>query len=253
MKQNNIAVSLTAPKRLQEAKNLAKRLQLELIMDPKTATKTYDYLLLLTRDYLGLQKVADKKCVPFYLDFSSRKMLHRLKRATLRNELVARAIGFHPRTHPVIVDATAGLGRDSLILASLGFKVILLERSPIIHALLQDALNRCSLPYIHHLHLIYANAIDWLKKLSHDGGPDVIYIDPMFLERNKSASVKKEMVVLQNLIGKDEDAKELFYMALACAKYRVVVKRHRLAANIVERAPNFSLNGKINRFDIYIT
>lgn len=185
-------------------------------------------------------------------DFNSKKMLYRLKHATLKNELIARAIGQHPRTHPKIIDATAGLGRDSVVLASLGFDMILIERSPVIYSLLQDALKRCPSSITQHLHLIFANAIDWLKNLSHDERPDVIYLDPMFPDRNKSALVKKEAVFLQSVVGKDEDAMELFNIALARAKKRVVVKRHRLAPNIVDLAPNFSLTGKINRFDIYL-
>src|SRR3990167_1894633 len=251
MKQN-IAISLTDPLRLKEAQNLAAQLQLEFISDPSSDTaNTYDFLLLFTTHFLGLQKITENKATPFYIDFLSNKMRYRLTHANLRNELIAKAIGYRPNTHPTIIDVTAGLGRDSLILATLGFNVSMIERSPIVHALLQDALKRCSLPASKQLHLIYANAIDWLKKLSHDEFPDVIYMDPMFPERNKSALAKKEMVMLQLLLGKDEDTEQLFSISLSSIKRRLVVKRPRLAPNICNHAPNFTITGKSNRFDIY--
>jgi 16S rRNA (guanine1516-N2)-methyltransferase len=189
------------------------------------------------------------------INFLSGKLRYRSEHAGLRNELIARAIGMRPQEHPKIVDATAGLGRDSYILASVGFDVIMLERSPIIHELLNDALLRAKdvLPdIIGRMHLIQADAIDWLKNLPEQERPDVIYLDPMFPTRKKSASVKKEMVIMQELLGKDIDYVLLFETAMACATKRVVVKRPRLASNIIENAAKFSLNGKSSRFDIYL-
>lgn len=253
MKQNRIAISLTTQSRLKEAENLSCHLQVDLLLNPQSiAAKAYDYLLLFTADYLGLQKVSDKKYAPFYIDFLSPQMRYRCARASLRRELIAKAMGMRPSAHPHIIDITAGLGRDSFILATLGFKVTAIERSPIIHALLQDALNRCAFAMTQRPNLIFADAIDWLKKLSHDCHPDIIYMDPMFPERNKSALVKKEMLVLQNLLGKEEDTDELFKWALSCAKYRVVVKRPKFASKIAERLPNFVITGRSSRFDIYL-
>ena len=192
-----------------------------------------------------------------HINFLSGKLLYRLKHASLKKELLARAMGLHPREHPTIIDATAGLGRDSLILASLGFHIILLERSPILHGLLADAIERASehpalSAAIKRMQLIHADAIDWIPKQSY---VDIIYLDPMFPERKKSASVKKEMVILQDLLGKDADADsdQLFNVALTCASRRVVVKRPRLAATLSGRKPDFTLTGKSSRFDIYLT
>lgn len=247
-----IAISTTSTERLSEAKNLAELLQLDFIPEPDDSRlKLYDYFFVFTPNYLGLQKTTEK-FNPFYLDFLSPQLRYRCEKATLRNELLARAIGAHPKTHPNIIDATAGLGRDSLILASLGFQITMIERSPIVHALLQDALNRYP-ALCERITLILANAIDWLNNLAHDVKPDVIYMDPMFPERSKSALVKKEIAMLQQIIGQDTDEQELFKAAFAQAKSRVVVKRPKLAANIANRAPNFVLLGKINRFDVYVT
>jgi len=191
---------------------------------------------------------------PFHIDFLSDKLLYRISQASLRKELLARAIGLHPRENPTIVDATAGLGRDSFILAALGYKVTLLERSSTLYNLLADALTRAkahpqTANIVDRMHLIHADALEWLPKQT---SINVIYLDPMFPERKKSASVKKEMVILQDIIGKDTDSMHLFDLAITCATHRVVVKRPRLAANISQIKPNFSLTGKSSRFDIYL-
>jgi len=187
------------------------------------------------------------------ISFLEGKMRYRAEHAGLRKELIARAMGEHPRNQPYIVDATAGLGRDSFILATLGFKITLLERALPVFEALQKALNEAKPIYpqtIERMHLVHTDAIEWLKETSPK--PDIICLDPMFPERKKSASVKKEMVILQKLLGKDEDHDLLFLTALANAKKRVVVKRPKLAPNCSDRAPNFSLTGKSSRLDVYL-
>ncbi len=244
-----IAVTTTHPHLHQQAKELASELGLDFVIN--TQASHYLYLLALTPEYLAV--ISKGKTSPFYIDFLSNKMLTRSDQAGFRSELIARAMGLKPRENPVIVDATAGLGRDSFVLATLGYQITMLERSPILNALLRDALIRAqkitkSAAIVSNMHLVHTNAIDWLPKHK----ADIVYLDPMFPERKKSASVKKEMVIMQELLGKDEDVDLLFEAALTCAKRRVVVKRPRLAANIVERAPNFSITGKSSRFDIYL-
>ncbi len=251
MKQNRIAVFFTAPARENEAKILAKNLKIPLLNSLKSSYQ-YDYIIIFENSQIGLWHTKANQKTIFYIDFSEKKLSFRSQKASLRNELIARAIGIPAKSRPKIVDATAGLGRDSYILANLGYEIILLERSPVIYTLLQDALWRDQSPARQRLTLICADAIDWLKNLSHDEQPDVIYLDPMFPARGKSAAAKKEIAMLQNFIGKDEDTERLFQVAFSCAKRKVVVKRHRLAANIVERVPNYSLTGKSNRFDIYL-
>lgn len=248
---HDIAVcSLTAEKN-SDAEKLAAQLHLPYLTDIENK---YDYLLIYTSQYLGLHKKGEDIEKPFHIDFLSSKILYRIQQASLRKELLARAMGMHPSEHPVIVDTTAGLGRDSFILASLGYHVTLIERSPILHALLTDAMERAKKnikisPIIERMNLIHANSIEWL---STQNKVDIIYLDPMFPERKKSASVKKEMVVLQYLLGKDTDSEQLFQLALSCATHRIVVKRPRLAESLAHHTPNFSLTGKNSRFDIYL-
>ncbi len=256
--QYPIAVAATDPANLSAARQLAVQLNLPFIPDiAATDTSAYSYLLVVTPDYLGLQDTRSKKYQPFYIDFSTGKLQHRSKLAGRRTELIAKAMGCKPRDNPIIIDTTAGLGRDSFILASMGFRIIMLEKSPIIHALLSNALSRAAaVPalanIIERMTLIQTDAVQWLPDNAMHTHPDIIYLDPMFPARQKSAQVKKEMVLLQRLLPSEQDNASLFKQALACAAKRVVVKRPRLANNIADQAPSYCIMGKSSRFDIYV-
>ena len=248
----NIAITYTSLQKRDEAEQLALELNLPLIaLQP--ATNQYRYLLVLTPEYIGLQHTKDKKFAPYFVDFLSTRLQYRRKQANLRNELLAKAMGCKPKDKPYIVDATAGWGRDSYLLASLGYSVTLLEKSPILAVLIKDALSRLTLsnPVLaQQMTFVQTDALDWLPHTK----PDIVYLDPMFPQRKKSASVKKEMVILQELLLNDGNLQDLLAVALACAKQRVVVKRPRLAQTIGgQRLPHFSLTGKSCRFDIYLT
>jgi 16S rRNA (guanine1516-N2)-methyltransferase len=233
------------------AQALAQELNLPLADNPEL----YDYVLILTSDYLGLQKKGDK--LPLYIDFLSGQLTYRRQHSGLRRESLARAMGLKAKIHPTIVDATAGLGRDSFILASLGFNVILLERSPLIHALLKDAITRAlQNPEVaaiaNRMQLVHTDAITWMQQVPPQHRPNIIYLDPMFPDRTKSALVKKDMRIFNDVIGNDPDSDLLFTTALTCATQRVVVKRSRLAANLAGISPAFCLKGSSSRFDVYM-
>lgn len=236
----NIAVTSVNLSLQAQAKTLARALNLAWL-ESIPASHCYDFLLIYTPHYLGLQSYPCKKLQPFYIDFSAPRLQKRSAQAGLRKEWLARAIGMKPQENPSIIDATAGFGRDSFILSSLGFKVKLIERSPIVYALLKDAILRAG---ISRMQLIHADALKALSKAH------VIYLDPMFPARRKSAAVKKEMAILQTLVGKEQDNEALFNLALSCATHRVVVKRPRLAPTITTLAPTYSLTGTTCRFDI---
>lgn len=213
----------------------------------------YSYLLMLTPEYIGLQKMGDKSS-PVYVDFASPKMQIRQQQASTRQEALARAFGIK-KNHPAqVVDATAGLGRDSFILATLGVEVILLERSPIIYTLLQDGIARAHQQpalklTMEKLQLRQTDAIAWLKNTKQ---ADFIYLDPMFPLRKKSALVKKEMRFFHDIVEDKNDAEALIQTAIACATKRVVVKRPRLADFLAQCSPDFSLLGNSSRFDVYV-
>jgi 16S rRNA (guanine1516-N2)-methyltransferase len=236
------------------AQVLAKRLALPYADERASAA---DYSLLLTPDHLCLQD-NQTKSLPLIIDFLSGPMTYRRQRISLKRETLARAMGLKSNTTPKIVDATAGLGRDSFILACLGFEVTLLERSPIIQALLQDGIQRAQQdetvgPIANRLHLITTDTRTWLQNLKSAEYPDIIYLDPMFPERNKSALAKKEMRIFHDIVGEDVDADQLLPVALTCATKRVVVKRPRLATPLANLTPSFSQTGSSCRFDIYLT
>ena len=136
----------------------------------------------------------------------------------------------------------------------------MLERVPALAELLADGLSRGvaasvsdsdSSAILRRMELIEADAINYLNGLSAEARPDVIYLDPMFPERRKSAAVKKEMQVLHHLVGPDADASELLLAALAQARQRVVIKRPRSAGPVAGQPPDHVIEGVRNRFDLY--
>lgn len=198
-----------------------------------------------------------------YVDFIAGKVGHRHRFGGGRGQPLAKAIGLKGGANPTVIDATAGLGRDAFVIASLGAQVMLIERSPIVAALLKDGLGRAShnteikTIVTERMNLVTANAIDWLTNLPTEKHPDVVYMDPMYPHRNKSALVKKEMRVLRELAGDDEDASQLLHAALTCAKRRVTVKRPRTApilggSILNNRKPNSTVESKNTRYDIYV-
>lgn len=150
-----------------------------------------------------------------------------------------------------IIDATAGWGKDAAILASFGAEVLMLERQPVMSALLSDALSRRDEldQQKMHLSLLACDAQSFIQSLQPIDFPDVIYIDPMHPDRNKSALVKKEMQALQQLIGADQDAIHLIECAIAHVKQRVVVKWPQKLPALIK--PDACIEGKTVRFDIY--
>lgn len=217
------------------------------------------YQLVQTPARLELHDTEDPRVGPVYVDFLEGKAQHRRKFGGGKGQDIAKAIGLHKRRNPHVIDATAGLGRESFVLATLGCTVTLLERSPTIHALLQDGLARARTSGDSEVQAITArmtlhhtSAHDWLPKLSSATLPDVIYLDPMFPERQKSALVQKEMRFFHQIVGEDRDSNELLDIARQYAKHRVVVKRPSHAPELGGCKPAFVISGKAVRYDVYL-
>ncbi|MFW5453048.1 class I SAM-dependent methyltransferase [Thioalkalivibrio sulfidiphilus] len=215
-------------------------------------------VLILDGHGLSLALTAPDAPGPIQVDFVTGRLGYRQARISLRSEPLARAVGIKGSERPSVVDATAGLGRDGFVLASLGCEVTLLEREPVIAALLADGLERAArdadlAQTIARMHLVTGNARGWLTALDEAPRPDVIYLDPMYPHRDKSALVKKEMRVFRTLVGDDQDAPETLEAALAVAKRRVVVKRPARAEPLSGRKPSHQIPGKTTRFDVYVT
>lgn len=189
---------------------------------------------------------------PVYVDFGAGATGRRGRQASIRDEALARAAGLGRGWRPEIVDATAGLGRDSFILAALGCRVHAWERHPLIAALLRDGLDRAAREpalqaTVARITLRQGDSSELLAGMQ----ADVVLVDPMHPPRSKSAAVKKEMQILQHLLGQDENAPGLLASALSAARDRVVVKRPRHALPLTGPEPMHSVTGKSTRFDIY--
>lgn len=189
------------------------------------------------------------------VDFVEGAVAHRRLFGGGTGQMIAKAVGVQPGVRPQVLDATAGLGRDAFVLASLGCSMTLIERQPLIAALLEDGLARARqsvevAPIAAQMRLLQGNAIELLSAWT-DEAPQVIYLDPMFPHRDKSALVKKEMRLFRPLVGDDLDAPALLAAALALASHRVVVKRPRKAPCIEGAKPSYVLEGKSSRYDIY--
>lgn len=191
---------------------------------------------------------------PVSASFVGGKTVHRLKFGGGKGQMVAKAVGLNRGVVPSILDATAGLGRDAFVLASLGCELTLLERSPVIAELLSHALMEAQgsevEEIVSRMRLVSENSIDWLKAQTNSVA-DVIYLDPMYPHRDKSSLVKKEMRLFQALVGEDLDDEALLAASLEKARYRVVVKRPRKGEMITGPKPSLQLIGKSCRYDIY--
>ena len=212
-----------------------------------------------TTKMLALSSLQDEFKGTVHIDFVHGKLAHRREFGGGRGQPLARAIGLKHGANPTVVDATAGLGRDAFVLANLGARVTMIERSPILATLLTDGLHRLTNstdgPDIANiqLQLIQANAIEWLQQQAQntDGRPNVVYLDPMYPHRSKSALVKKEMRALRALVGDDVDSAQLLQAARQCALKRVVVKRPKGAPTINDSKPSGNVQSKNTRYDLY--
>lgn len=186
----------------------------------------------------------------------------RLKRASLKSEMIARACQLSEK--PTLLDATAGLGHDSLLMAHLGAKVTLVERHPILFSLLEDAKRQAEQhPYLaetmQRIELVHADSADYLKQcVDRQQHFDVVYLDPMFPQRDqhsqkKQAQVKKQMQLLHHLLPEDGEMDLGDHLLLAAQQLatRVIVKRPKLAVYLADLKPDHQWLGDACRFDAY--
>jgi len=183
-------------------------------------------------------------------------ILHRLKYGRGRGQNLAKAVGMKFNKNRNIIDATAGLGYDSFILASIGAKVTLIERSQKMYELLQNGIDEGMSfggeieKIINRMELVFGDSKDILPKLT----PEVIMIDTMYKDRKKTALVKNNMRLVRDIVGPDSDYIDLLKVALNCATNRVVLKQPRYAEPIKEiRKCSHQILGKTIRYDVFMT
>ncbi len=212
------------------------------------------------QNILSLYKRDEPKLAGINVDFVGGAVAHRRKFGGGRGQSIAKAVGLKQAVTPTVVDGTAGLGRDAFVLASLGCKVIMVERHPVVAALLEDGLRRAYLDaeigqwMQERMSLFHGSSLNALADAANTSGTeiDVVYLDPMYPHREKSALVKKEMRVFQSLVGADLDADGLLAPAMALATKRVVVKRPDYAEDLDGVKPSTVIATKKNRFDVYV-
>ena len=193
---------------------------------------------------------------PLFVDFLSGALRYRFFRDRKINQDLAKAVGIKKGRRPTICDVTAGFGTDSFVFASLGCEVLMIERSPVIWALLRDGLRRAATDKTiggsisEKITLLFGDARDLLK--DQDTKYDTVYIDPMYPEMKKSARSKQKMVLLRSVVGIDRDQVELFDTSRAYATHRVVVKRPASAPPISDVPVSYQVKGKSSRYDIYL-
>ncbi len=247
--QPDAAVTGTVPELLLKAKLLAADLDLPI------ARPGQPYPLLLKYTHQGLELQAAGSSGTVRVDFTDGRASFR--RRQQKKEMLVRAAGCKNGCRLHVADMTGGLGRDSFILAAAGCEVLAFEREPIIAALFADGLERArknpeTADITKRITLTQGDALDTLAEMIRDGQPiDVVYLDPMFPVRRKSALVKKELQLLQRL-ARTSNPDQLLGTALAFAAQRVVVKRPLKALPLTQRVPSHVLTGKTIRFDVYM-
>lgn len=226
---------------------------------PVMANDATELQLELTREGLQLCWLKQPRVAPLQLSFTRGKQAWRQQQGGGRQEAVVRALGVQHGHRPRVLDATAGLGRDAMMLAHSGCQVALLERHPALHALLDLAVQEAAL---------HERTGSWVRERVQvlppgslfpvlpttvtEYAPEAVYLDPMFPEHSKKSQVKKDMQMLQALVGPDEDADQLLPAALALASHRVVVKRPARAPFLRGQQPSHQIQTKKHRFDVYM-
>ncbi|WP_370305157.1 class I SAM-dependent methyltransferase [Sinimarinibacterium flocculans] len=192
------------------------------------------------------------KYAPLHLEWRSREQQRRV--AGGKRQLLGRAVGLHKHAGLHVLDATGGLGRDAWTLAALGARVDLVERQPLLAALLRDAHARSLADPAYGVIAQRLNLIesDAAAVLGGGGHWDVVHLDPMYPDHGRHALPQREMQFLRELSGDDGDADALLAPARAACRLRTVVKRPLHAPHLDGRMPDFQLTGTQARYDVYL-
>ena len=242
---------------LQKAEILARKLKLPYCQFPEASNT--EFILCYTEKGLELvsyETVKNKISSLLFVDFiNGKEGYRRINNATIKQPL-AKSVGIKPGIRPTVFDATAGLGRDAFVLATLGCCVTFCERNPVMAALLGDGLDRALADtqtnniVQNYLHLVKDNSLSSqaLPSLRYD----TVYLDPMYPHDTKSALNKMSMRVIRSLVGDDNDSWQLMESAKLMARKRIVIKRPRRAPPLTDDKISYQVKMKSSRFDVYI-
>ncbi|PHR29332.1 MAG: rRNA methyltransferase [Desulfotalea sp.] len=242
---------------LQKAEILSIKLQLAYCPSPADALT--EFILCYTENGLELlshNTAKNKSNSLLFVDFVHGKNgYRRIQDATIKQPL-AKAVGIKPGIRPTVFDATAGLGGDAFVLATLGCHVTMCERNRVMVALLEDGLERALLNpatrKITQNYMKFVMSSSLLEKDNESQSFDSVYLDPMYPHDTGSALNKMSMRVIRSLVGDDTDSWQLMAQARGIAKKRIVVKRPRRAPPLTDDKISYQIKMKSSRFDIYI-
>lgn len=243
MKNTNIVVCMGKGAQKDAAVALAKRVGAELV-----EKEGPELTLLIDASGVTLKGYG----LSYKGDFEE-SMLRRLTDGRLQHEMLV-SVTKTKEEHPKAIDATAGMGEDSILLAAAGYEVTLYEQNPVIAALLKDAIRRAKKhpilgPIVERMHLIEGNSIELIPQQVE--GFDVIYLDPMFPARQKSGLINKKLQLIQKLEMPCFEEEALLEAAFNAKPKKIVVKRPLKGENLAGKEPNFSIKGKAIRYDIF--
>lgn len=251
----------------------ALRARAESLAHELASTTTTDLALFVTPHRLEL-RVPDERLGAVFVDPDA--VDPQTLRGGNKRQLIARAVGlggaWEGGKAPRVLDCSAGLLGDAMLLSALGCEVVAVERSAVLHAMQRDALDRLrtnldddKAAMAARIALVHAQAATAFAALADgppldahgraDWRPEAIYFDPMHPERRKSALVKKEMRILRRLVGDDPDAGAVLRAALAVPGVRrVIVKMPRLSGPLEGASgltPVGLHEGKSVRYEVY--
>lgn len=228
---------------------------------PPQEPKKSDYRFELRLEQQGLTLYCTDQDAPggLHVDLDS-PVMRRRRAESLKSQNLGKALGLKRIANPSVLDATAGLGTDSLLMAAAGCRLMMMERNPVVHALLADGMLRAQSGeaeiknIVSHMNLICGDFLEYEfdGKDGNAGKYDIVYLDPMFQGKKNSARAGKSMYLLQQLILDHSDEELMLEKALGIAKKRVVVKRARLTKLAGNKKPDISFSGSSNRYDVYL-
>ena len=176
--------------------------------------------------------------------------LRRLEKNNI-DRLLIRAFGKDIRNKNIL-DLTAGIAGDSLTPISMGAKISLIEKNPLIFFILKQNLIELerNINQKINYNLFNQDAYSFLENSKEKF--DLIYLDPLFDKKANSKS-KKYMQLLQSL-GDKINIEELLPLALKKSNERVILKRpeNYKYSKEMKLKPNHSIKGKIIRYDIFL-
>ena len=140
---DTLAVLCNNPQCSAQAEQLSLNLSLPLLVDqaPESIVD-YAFVLMFSAHGVTLQQTGRKAPGPIIVEFTEGAVDHRRKFGGGKGQMIAKAVGVKAGVYPRVLDATAGMGKDSFVLATLGCELTMIERSPIVQVLLQDGLAR---------------------------------------------------------------------------------------------------------------